>query len=82
MNWMCGTAVVVLLLGVALAAGCATKATSGAFAPVGRIESELRRGESAKMDFNGCWGLPRASAVQFCPRTNNSERSGSMTTLR
>lgn len=50
----------VLLLG-GLVAGCAPTVTTGAFTQVGRIETELKRGLSTKMDVRRVLGAPKGT---------------------
>lgn len=56
------------LLGVALVAGCGTvKATTGPFTQVGRLETELRRGASTKMDVMRVLGTPNGFGSAVLP---------------
>lgn len=58
-------AVLVSLAGIA---GCTTgQVTTGAFAQVGRIESELRRGVSTKMDVRRLLGTPKGTGATVLP---------------
>jgi hypothetical protein len=50
-----------------LLAGCAGQATTGAFTQVGRIESELRRGVSTKMDVRRVLGTPKGVGAASLP---------------
>lgn len=55
-----------LLLATALA-GCAGQATTGPFTQVGRIESELTRGVSTKMDVRRVLGTPKGIGATSLP---------------
>ncbi len=58
----------VMLLSGALMAGCApTTATTGAFPEVGRIESELQRGVSTRMDTQRLLGAPDGFGDSLLP---------------
>ena len=67
-----GRMLLILLVG-ALVAGCATKVTTGAFAPVNRLESELQRGISTKMDARRILGTPKGFGSAVLP-TNPKPR--------
>lgn len=49
-------------------AGCATGATTGVFAPVDRIEQELRRGVSTKTDVQRALGTPKGYGSMVFPQ--------------
>jgi outer membrane protein assembly factor BamE (lipoprotein component of BamABCDE complex) len=49
-------------------AGCATGATSGVFVPVDRIEQELRRGVSTKIDVQRVLGTPKGYGAMVFPQ--------------
>ncbi len=51
----------------ALVAGCATTVTTGAFTQVSRIESQLRRGVSTKMDVQRVLGTPKGTGSALLP---------------
>ncbi len=55
-----------LMVGVLLE-GCATKVTTGAFTQVGRIQGELTRGVSTKMDVQRLLGTPKGSGGAVLP---------------
>lgn len=58
----------VALLTLASVAGCtAARVTSGAFTQVGRIETELRRGVSTKMDVRRVLGAPKGVGATVLP---------------
>ncbi len=50
---------VLLFIITVLMAGCAQKVTTGAFTQVNRLESELQRGKSTKMDVRRVLGAPK-----------------------
>ncbi|MBI2876417.1 MAG: hypothetical protein HYY20_06010 [Candidatus Tectomicrobia bacterium] len=58
--------VLILLAGV-LGMGCASQAKTGAFVQVDRLESELRRGVSTKMDVQRVLGAPRGQGSAIFP---------------
>ncbi len=49
-------------------AGCAGGATTGAFVPVDRIEKELHRGVSTKMDVQRVLGTPKGYGSMVFPQ--------------
>ncbi len=49
-------------------AGCVTGATTGAFVPVDRIEKELHRGVSTKMDVQRVLGTPKGYGSMAFPQ--------------
>jgi len=51
----------------ALVAGCTTKVTTGAFTQVGRLETDLRRGVSTKMDVRRVLGAPKGFGGSALP---------------
>jgi hypothetical protein len=58
----------VALVTLASVMGCTTaQVTSGAFAQVGRIETELRRGVSTKMDVQRVLGAPKGVGATLLP---------------
>jgi hypothetical protein len=62
-----GQMLVLMSLVAVLAFGCATKATTGAFVEVGRIQDELRRGVSTKMDVQRVLGSPNGFGTAIFP---------------
>jgi hypothetical protein len=54
-------------IGAGLATACATKVTTGAFTQVGRLDAELRRGTSSKMDVQRVLGTPKGSGNAILP---------------
>lgn len=63
----------VLLAGALVAACAPTKVTTGAFTQVGRLENELQRGVSTKMDVRRVLGAPKGSGSAVLP-TNPKPR--------
>jgi hypothetical protein len=59
--------VFLILLGALLSAGCASKATTGRFVHVERIDTELRRGVSTKMDVQRVLGAPNGYGSAILP---------------
>ena len=58
----------VALIGLAGVAGCtAAQVTTGAFAQVDRIETELKRGVSTKMDVRRVLGAPKGIGATVLP---------------
>jgi len=56
-----------VVLSGALVTGCVAKVTTGAFAQTSRIESELKRGVSTKMDVQRVLGTPKGSGSAVLP---------------
>lgn len=65
-SWLGRMLALASLAGI-LAFGCATKATTGAFVEVGRIQGELRRGMSTKMDVQRVLGSPNGFGTAIFP---------------
>lgn len=57
----------ILLVAVVLIAGCAHKATTGAFTQVNRIDNELKKGKSTKMDAQRVLGTPKGTGKAVLP---------------
>jgi hypothetical protein len=66
-QWHVGFGVVFILLVGFLAIGCPTKVTTGAFVEVSRLEGELRRGVSTKMDVQRVLGAPNGYGSAIFP---------------
>ena len=65
-RWGLNTCVAVV--GLAGVAGCtAAQVTTGAFVQVGRIETELKRGVSTKMDVQRLLGAPKGIGATVLP---------------
>ena len=62
-----GLGLVFTLLAAVLATGCPTKVTTGAFVEVSRLEGELRRGVSTKMDVQRVLGAPNGFGNAIFP---------------
>ncbi len=56
-----------MFLAGSLLVGCAPKVTTGAFTQVSRIESELHKGVSTKMDVRRVLGTPKGSGNAVLP---------------
>jgi hypothetical protein len=57
----------ILLLAAVLVAGCAGQATTGAFTQTHRIEGELTRGVSTRMDVRRVLGTPKGAGHAVFP---------------
>lgn len=66
-QWHVSFGVVFILLVGFLAVGCPTKVTTGAFVEVSRLEGELRRGVSTKMDVQRVLGAPNGFGSAIFP---------------
>jgi hypothetical protein len=56
-----------LVVPLAITTACASGATTGAFTQTGRIEVELRRGTSTKMDVQRVLGTPKGTGGAVLP---------------
>lgn len=65
-RWAYGAIVAALVFGAALA-GCTTTVTTGAFPDVNRIERDLKRGVSTKIDVRRVLGAPSGSGGSLFP---------------
>ncbi len=61
-----GILLLVLLSGI-VTTGCTTKVTTGAFTQTVRIDNELKRGVSTKMDVQRVLGTPKGSGSAVLP---------------
>ena len=66
-GWRDRRNLLITLLTGALMAGCAATVTTGAFPEVGRIESELQRGVSTRMDVQRLLGAPDGFGDSLLP---------------
>ena len=66
-QWYAGFGLIFILLVGLLAIGCPTKITTGAFVEVNRLEGELRRGVSTKMDVQRVLGAPNGFGTALFP---------------
>ena len=64
---LAGLGLLSVLFASAPVAGCATKVTTGAFTQVGRLEGELQRGISTKMDVRRLLGAPKGTGGSALP---------------
>lgn len=62
-----GRRLLLVLVATLLAGGCATQATTGAFTKVRRIDSDLQRGVSSKMDVQRVLGAPKGLGHAVLP---------------
>ncbi len=62
-----GCGLVVTILVGSLVAGCVSRITTGAFTQTSRIESELKRGVSTKMDVQRLLGTPKGAGSAVFP---------------
>lgn len=66
-QWHVGCGVVFILMVAVLSTGCPTKITTGAFVELSRLEAELRRGVSTKMDVQRVLGAPNGFGNAIFP---------------
>lgn len=58
---------IILLVAAVLLAGCAHKASTGAFTQVNRIDDKLKKGKSTKMDAHRVLGAPKGTGKAVLP---------------